>query len=150
MGYVASPMVQAIGLRLRALREERNLTQWTVAKAVNLDRGSIANLEGGKTSIGLNTLVALGIYFGVSLDYLVHGHDADTDAPEHMAPRSKVAILWAWLTDMQRDQLLVQIADLVRRNVGDAQRSDATQPSGRPIATRIRSRSARGSRARPS
>ena len=150
MDYVAGPMVQTIGLRLRALREERNQTQWTVAKAVNLDRGSLANLEGGKTNISVKTLVALATYFGVSLDYLVHGHNTDTDAVEYMPPRSKVAILWGWLTDAQRDQLLVQIADLVRQNVDDAQRSDAAQPAGRPIATRIRSRSARGSRARPS
>jgi transcriptional regulator with XRE-family HTH domain len=147
MADAPDPMAHAIGLRLRALREERNLTQWAVARAVGIERGSIANLEAGTHRVGLRTLMVLASYFGVSLDYLVHGHVASDDA---MPPRSKLAILWGWLTSVQRDQMLEQISDLVRGNADATQRSDAAQPAGRPIATRIRSRSARGSRVRPS
>lgn len=142
MTDAADPLSQAIGLRLRGLREERNLTQWDVARAAGIERGSLANLEGGRLKVGLRTLVTLASYFGVSLDYLVHGHDASDD---HMPPRSKVAILWGWLTDAQRDELLVQISSLVRANVGAAQRSGTRPSTGRPKAVRARSRSARGS-----
>lgn len=57
--------------RLRALREDNDLTQTEVAEALNLTRTAIANYENAIREPDLKTLIKLADYFDVSLDYLL-------------------------------------------------------------------------------
>jgi transcriptional regulator with XRE-family HTH domain len=57
--------------RLRALREDADLTQSELAKAVNVTREAIKNYENGYRLPSVEILVSLSDYFNVTLDFLV-------------------------------------------------------------------------------
>jgi transcriptional regulator with XRE-family HTH domain len=59
--------------RIRALREGRNLTIRTCAKAVGLSVGSISKIENGHSNMSLGVAIKLAEVLGVSIDYLVSG-----------------------------------------------------------------------------
>lgn len=60
-----------LGERLKKLRKEAGLTQAQLAMCVNLSTGAIGNYEAGTRAPSIDALVAMGEYFGVSIDYLV-------------------------------------------------------------------------------
>jgi len=55
------------------LRQERGLTQEELALEAGVSRGHIAKIETGGDGPGVETLQALAVYFGVSMDYLKTG-----------------------------------------------------------------------------
>lgn len=57
--------------RLVSIREDRRIMAKDVAIAIGLTKATISLLESGKISPSVNTLIALGDFFDVSLDYLV-------------------------------------------------------------------------------
>jgi transcriptional regulator with XRE-family HTH domain len=56
-----------VGKRLRALREEREWSQQYVGNALGVTRSAIANIEGGKQRMLLNTVYDFALLFNVSL-----------------------------------------------------------------------------------
>lgn len=56
--------------RLRFLREQRGLSQYKVAKDLNIPRTTYANWEQGKAEPDAQTLQRIADYFGVSIDFL--------------------------------------------------------------------------------
>lgn len=56
--------------RLRALREERDLKQTTVADDLGLSRTTLSNYEAGMRP-SIENAIALAQYYHVSLDYIV-------------------------------------------------------------------------------
>ncbi len=60
--------------RIRLLREERHLTQADVARAVGLSTRGYQDLELGSTPRG-DTLLAIGNFYQVSLDWLMERTD---------------------------------------------------------------------------
>ena len=56
--------------RLRELREEFNLSQDKLAKAVGLTHTAIGLWEQGKRVPNLDAVILLAKYFGVTIDYL--------------------------------------------------------------------------------
>ena len=64
-------------LRIRDLREDRDLKQTDVAKATGIDQRTISNYENGKTIPDAYALVRLADFFGVSIDYLLGRVDMD-------------------------------------------------------------------------
>lgn len=56
-----------IGLRIKALRKEKGLTQEQLAFASNLDRTYINSVENGKRNIAIVNIQKITIAFGVSL-----------------------------------------------------------------------------------
>lgn len=60
-------LIKNIGVRLKAIRVERGLTQETVHSGTDLNIGRI---EGGKHSITITTLSDLCDYYGITLDEL--------------------------------------------------------------------------------
>lgn len=60
-----------IRVRLRQLREERNLYQKEVAAAVGLSRNSITKYEAGERIPSRAALEKLADFYGVSADYLL-------------------------------------------------------------------------------
>lgn len=63
--------------RLKQLREEHNVSQATVGKALGVSRYAIYTYEKEKATPTLEGLVALADYFDVTLDYLL----GRTDTP---------------------------------------------------------------------
>ena len=64
-------------IRIRDLREDRDLKQTDVAKATGIDQRTISNYENGNTIPDAYALVRLADFFGVSIDYLLGRVDMD-------------------------------------------------------------------------
>jgi transcriptional regulator with XRE-family HTH domain len=54
-----SDLYRQVGTRLRALRQERSITQQGLAEAVGMTRTSLTNIEQGRQKLLLHTLVDL-------------------------------------------------------------------------------------------
>ena len=57
--------------RLKELRQEKEIGQVELAKAIGVSKGVISLWENGLREPGMNSLVLLAKYFSVSIDYLV-------------------------------------------------------------------------------
>ena len=57
--------------KIKALREERKMTQTDVAKACNISQQAIQSWEKGKTQPGYDSLISLAKVFLVTTDYLL-------------------------------------------------------------------------------
>ena len=57
--------------RIRDLREDMDLRQCDLAKAVGIDQRTISNYETGKSNPDSVALIRLADFFNVSIDYLV-------------------------------------------------------------------------------
>jgi len=57
--------------RIRDLREDNDLTQEQVGKAINVPQRTYSHYETGTRMIPPNVLVALADFYGVSVDYLL-------------------------------------------------------------------------------
>lgn len=64
-------MNMSFGDTLRALREESNINQTALGKAVNMTQRKISYLECGKYEPSIDDIVALSLFFKVSSDYLL-------------------------------------------------------------------------------
>ncbi len=62
-----------IGIRVRELRLQHDLSQLAFAKKLGVTRVEITKIETGKQKIYLKTLVRICQEFDVSLDWLVFG-----------------------------------------------------------------------------
>ena len=61
-----------LGVKIRQLREQKNLTQMQLAEVSEMSDRSLANIEVGKVVPQLNTLIAIAAALNVSLDYLIN------------------------------------------------------------------------------
>lgn len=57
--------------RIRAMREDRDMTQQQMAEYLNLHQTTYSDYELGKLNIPVQILCRLADLFGTSLDYLV-------------------------------------------------------------------------------
>lgn len=64
--------------RIHDLREDRDLTQAQVGRAINLPQRTYAYYESGQRMVPPTVLCALADFYGVSVDYLL----GRTDRPE--------------------------------------------------------------------
>ena len=60
-----------MGFRIRDLREEADLTQAQVGKAINVPQRTYAYYESGQRMIPPQVLCALADFYQVSVDYLL-------------------------------------------------------------------------------
>lgn len=58
-------------LRIRDMREDRDLLQKEVAEILNISQTNYSKYELGKVNIPTNTLKKLAILFNTSIDYLL-------------------------------------------------------------------------------
>lgn len=65
-----------IGSTIKNLRKQNHLTQYQLAKELQMSRTTITNYENDYSSPDLDTLVALANYFHVSTDYLLSNQSA--------------------------------------------------------------------------
>ncbi len=60
-----------MNLRIRDLREDRDLKQKQIAEVLLCDQSLYSKYERGERELPLRYAIALANYYGVSLDYLV-------------------------------------------------------------------------------
>ena len=58
-------------IRMRNLREDRDLTQREVAKVINKSQQGYSHIEDGRAELKIDDMIALCRYYGVSADYFV-------------------------------------------------------------------------------
>lgn len=62
-------------MRLKFLREQRNLSQLKLALDLNMNQNSISRYETGTRQADYATLIKFADYFNVSVDYLLERTD---------------------------------------------------------------------------
>lgn len=67
--------------RIRALREDRDLTQTEVANLLNIGQKTYSDYELAKTRIPLESMLILAKYYNVSMDYLSGASDVRAEYP---------------------------------------------------------------------
>lgn len=67
----AGEIRMVFGERLRAIRNDRNLSQEEMAGIIGLTRSQVANLEATRSDPTVPTLVAVARGLGVSVDFLL-------------------------------------------------------------------------------
>ena len=61
--------------RIRALREDKDLTQSNMAKVLNISQRTYSHYEAGERSIPTEILCSIADYHGTSVDYLLNRTD---------------------------------------------------------------------------
>ena len=92
-----------VGKYIKTLRRAQGLSQEELAGRLFVTRQAVSNWENDKTQPDIETLTAMGEIFGVTIDELAHGPQADAFA-EGRGRRIKqaavlvvfTAILWLW------------------------------------------------------
>jgi transcriptional regulator with XRE-family HTH domain len=69
-------------MRLRDIREDRDLTQRQVADHLHIRQNTYSQYENGQRGLPIDTLIKLARYFGVSTDYIL----GLTDEPHPYPP----------------------------------------------------------------
>ncbi len=67
--------------RIRALREDKDLTQTDVANLLKIGQKTYSDYELGRTRIPLDSMLVLAKYYNVSMDYLSGTSDVKTAYP---------------------------------------------------------------------
>lgn len=68
--------------RIRALREDHDLTQAQVAALLNVGQKTYSDYELGKTRIPLDSIIKLAKLYNVSMDYICGTSDIKSDYPQ--------------------------------------------------------------------
>jgi transcriptional regulator with XRE-family HTH domain len=104
---------QAIAARLRAAREQAELSQGQAAKVVDLHRPAITEIEAGRRSVSAEELAALAAAYGVDANWLVEAEMADPI-------RDRMELAARELGKLKREDLdrLLQLLSTLKRNGG--------------------------------
>jgi transcriptional regulator with XRE-family HTH domain len=99
---------EKLGLRIKSLRIDRNLTQENLAQAVDCNVSHISNIENNHTKVSLNVLLAISNTLNTSIDYLL------TDQYDNQSQALDNAILRALqdCDETKKEKLLKIIAIL--------------------------------------
>lgn len=62
-----------VGLRIKALRTGKGLSQQELANRLKIDRTTLSKIETGENSLGAGTLLELKRMFSISIDWLLTG-----------------------------------------------------------------------------
>lgn len=102
-----------LGQRIRAVREERGLTQQAVARSAGVAMDMVSRLENGHyTSPGLRTLLRIAEGMSVSLAMLLPDAPGPPSAAPESALKSKLGAL-AHRAEPHELDLLVDIASVI-------------------------------------
>jgi transcriptional regulator with XRE-family HTH domain len=61
-----------IGFRIRAIREEKNISQQDLAAACNFEKSNMSRIESGRTNLTIGTLLKISEALDVKLIDLIH------------------------------------------------------------------------------
>jgi len=108
-----------LGQRIRAIREERGLTQQVVARSAGIATDMVSRLENGHyTSPGLRTLLRIAEGMGVSLGSLL----PDAPGAPSTAPESALKLRLSTIAHRAEPMELELLVDIAAVIVGRVQR----------------------------
>ena len=67
--------------RIRSLREDRDLTQSSIAALLHIGQKTYSDYELGKTRIPLDSMIVLAKFYNVSMDYICGVSDVQSPFP---------------------------------------------------------------------
>ena len=79
--------IGVMNMRLRDLREDRDLTQQEIASHLNIRQNTYSQYENGVRQIPIDCLIKIALYFDTSVDYVIGL--TDTIAPYPRSARIK-------------------------------------------------------------
>ncbi|MBZ9633225.1 helix-turn-helix domain-containing protein [Clostridium sp. FP1] len=68
--------------RLRALRQDKDLTQDELSKALHIDRKTLSNYETAYRTPNIYLVIKMADYFNISTDYLLGRTNIQTPYPK--------------------------------------------------------------------
>lgn len=68
-------------MRLKDIREDRDITQKTVAEYLHIRQNTYSQYETGARQIPIDVLIKLAVYFDTSTDYILGLTDVETIYP---------------------------------------------------------------------
>ena len=111
------------GMRIRALRQQQNLTQQAVADLLQIDRTTYTKYEAGRVSPDQQGLVRLAEIFGCSVDCLLGvegGHTVQMsnteEAPMSLTKEEQILLqMFRQLPQEERTELVKTIQEAFRK-----------------------------------
>ncbi len=85
-------MVYDLGLRLKELREQKNLSQTQVAKRLSLTRSSISGYENNLAVPSIDVLSKMALLYGVTTDYILGLDNRSVIVLDGLTPREAAVI----------------------------------------------------------
>lgn len=82
-------------VRIRQLREDKELTQEELAKVLGISRATLASWEIGRREPDFETASKIADFFGVSVDYLL-GRTDDPHLPGKTKPQTEKTLEEDW------------------------------------------------------
>ena len=88
------PIDDDLGRRLRAYREERQISLRELARRLKISPSAISQFETGKSRLSVNTLYAIVTELEISLDTLFNGigEEGASSALFRLTPRQSVSV----------------------------------------------------------
>ena len=80
----AGALYEAVGARLRALREARGLGQEELALKIGISRASIANIEGGRQAVSLHHLADMAEALGTAASAVLRAAESRRRVPDEV------------------------------------------------------------------
>ena len=105
-------------MRLKEIRKEKKISQLKLAMALNTNQNTISRYETGEREPGINELIKIADYFGVSVDRVLNPQPEDAHKP--VQPQMSAKELEAWKT----------IQDTASRVLGTTQNEESPTPEG--------------------
>ncbi len=68
--------------RIRAIREDNDLTQQQVADLLHIGQRTYSDYESGKTRIPIDSILILAKYYNVSIDYITGASNIKNEYPK--------------------------------------------------------------------
>ncbi len=107
-------------IRIKVLREEKNILQRDLSTSLNRTRACVSSWEQGKTEPSIEDLSKMADLFGVSVDYLIGRVDNAETKPENeekqKSPEEIIAELFRTLPERQKWQTIGFVQALVKHN----------------------------------
>ena len=67
------------GKRIKAIREEKELSQMAFAEKINVSRSYMNKIENGTKSPSIDLLIEIAVFGNVTLDYLILGRSCSEE-----------------------------------------------------------------------
>lgn len=109
-------------LKIRELREEKNLTQGQLAEKLGVVAHNVGDWERGKCEPSINMLIKIARALEISVDYLVGNADdfgnvnVISDGAELSAPEKTLLECFDKLGPFEREAIMIQIKALARKS----------------------------------
>lgn len=111
-----------IGERIAQLRKSRSMSQFQLAKTLNIATSTLGMYETNKRKPNMEMLERLADFFGVSIDYLLGRDKADAKDPQNDLSRNQKLVAYSIdpdISDEERQAIIemVQAAKKFRRRI---------------------------------